>query len=140
MTLKVYDFHTKDKLSTNKYHNILMNSAMFFVLVSKDGKFKEFTFQIAKKYHYEPTYFNYVDFNINKVLEYNVLYDFIKNNKKLLCERWDLTEDEYIELKEGLKLVLIKEFSTCSIPRKVILETTVLFRIFINKVLRRIVG
>lgn len=139
MTLKVFDFHTKDKLSTNKYHNILMSSTTFYFLVSKNEEFKELSFQVPKRYHYESTYFNYVDFKIGKVIEYNIIYDFVKNNEELLKNKWNLTEEEYIELKEGLKLVLIREFSTCSIPRKVILETTVLFRIFINKVLRRIV-
>ena len=139
MTLKVYDFYTKDKLSTNRYHNILMNTCTFYILVSKDGGFKELDVTIPKKYNYESTYRNYVDFKQNKVIEYNVLYDYIKVNESSLSEKWNLTKDEFIELKEGLKLTLVREFSTCSVPRRVILETTVLFKMFINKILRRIV-
>lgn len=140
MALKVYDFHTKDKLSTNKYHNILMNTCTFYILVSKNEDFKELDVVIPKRYHYESTYFNYVDFKQSKVIEYNVLYDYIRNNEKSLSDKWGLKKEEFIELKEGLRLVLIREFSTCSIPRRVILETTVLFKSFVDKILRRIVA
>ena len=138
MTIKVHNFYTRDKLSTNRYHNILMSSAIFYILCAKDGHYKEFSCQIPKKYHYENIFFNYVDFPQNKINEFNVLSDFIKNNKTALIEKWGLSKDEYCELKYELKLCLIKAYSTCSFPRRVILEATVLFNLFVNRILRRI--
>ena len=140
MTLKIHDFYAKDKLSTNKYYNILMNNVTFYLLCNKDGHYKEFSCQISKRYHYENIYFNYVDFPQNKIIEYNVLIDFIKNNKELLMNKWNLSEEEFEDLKYELKFALIRAYSTCSFPRKVFLEATVLFNCYINKILRRIVG
>lgn len=140
MTLKLYNFYSPEKLSVNKHTNTLMANATFYLIFSKDGNFKEVTIQIPKKYHYEPVFFNYVDFSADKVNEYNVLDDFIGINQSSLKEKWSLSEEEYKQLKLGLKMTLIREYSTCSFPRKVILEARVLFDDFVNRILRRIFG
>lgn len=140
MALKVYSYYMKEKLSTNRYHNVLMNNATFYLIVNLDGEFKEWTIQISRKYHYENSLFDYVDFSLNKVLEYNVLADYIKNNEEALKDKWGLSDDEFLDLKDGLKLTLIREFSTCSFPRKVILEAKVLFKMFVRNFVRRLVG
>ena len=116
-----------------------MNMATFYIMLSVDGYFKEYSIQIPKKYHYEPTYFNYIDFPSNKIIEYNVLFDYVKNNEEALKDKWGLSDEEYHDLRDGLRLALIREYSTCSIPRRVLLETTVLFKIFVDRILRRIV-
>ena len=140
MSLKVYDFYTKDKISTNRYHNILMNGTLFYILVKMADTFKELDLQIPKKYHYEQTYFNYIDFSSNKVIEYNILFDFVKSNENLIKNKWGLSDEEFYDLRDGLKLALVREHSTCGFPRNVILETTVLFNFFVTRFLRRIVG
>ena len=118
----------------------MMSPADFYILLKLDDTFKEFSVQVPKKYHYETTYFNYVDFPANKVVEYNVLFDYVKTNANLLKDKWGLSDEEYNELKDGLKLALIREHGTCSIPRRVFLETTVLFKIWFDRILRRLVG
>ena len=138
MAVKVYDFYTKDKLSTNRYHNILMSSAVFYILLSTPKGFKELSVTIPKRYHYETTYFNYTDFVVNKVSEYNVLNDFLKNNEELLKEKWGLSKEELLEVREELKLVLVKMYSTCGFLRNALLEASVLFKVFVNRVLRSI--
>ena len=140
MTLKVYSFYIKEKLSVNRQTNVLINNATFYLIVSADGEFKEWSVQIPKKYHYEMTYFDFTDFTTNKALEYNVLLDYIKNNEESLKDKWGLCDEEYIELRDGLKLALIREFSTCSFPRKVILEAEVLFKMFADRFLGRMIG
>ena len=115
-----------------------MSSATFYVLVNFKGTFKEFVFQIPKKYHYETALFDYVDFATNKLLEYNVLVDYIKNNKIAIREKWNLSENEFAELIDGLKLVLIRDFSTCGLVRKIFLKTAVLLKGFVNRILRSV--
>ena len=137
MAVKVYDFYAKDRVSTNKYHNILMNSTTFYILLNTPKGFKELSITIPKRYHYETTYFNYTDFAANKVSEYNVLNDFLKNNEELLKEKWGLSKEELLEVREELKLALVRMYSTCGFPRNVLLEASVLFKVFVNRVLRR---
>ena len=137
MAVKVYDFYAKDRVSTNKYHNILMNSTTFYILLNTPKGFKELSITIPKRYHYEITYFNYTDFVANKVSEYNVLNDFLKNNEELLKEKWGLSKEELLEVREELKLALVRMYSTCGFPRNALLEASVLFKVFVNRVLRR---
>ena len=115
-----------------------MSSAMFYILLSTPKGFKELSITIPKRYHYETTYFNYTDFAANKVSEYNVLNDFLKNNEELLKEKWGLSKEELLEVREELKLTLIRMYSTCGFPRNVLLEASVLFKVFVNRVLRSI--
>lgn len=137
MTLQVHDFYTKEKLSTNRYHNVTMNNADFYILVSDDGKYRELSLQVTKKFHYERTV-GYGYFKINKANEFNVLVDFIKSNKALILSKWHLNNEDYLDLMEGLELALIRQHSTCSFARKCILEAKVLFKFLVQKLYRRL--
>lgn len=130
MTLKVLDFRTKDRISINRYRNVVMADACFIILVKEDEKFRELVVQIPKKYHYEKE-LNYGEFDVLKVTEYNVLTDYIKSNKFLIQEKWHLTEDKVEELLLELKLLLINNYSTCDSLRKIILRFSVLYKLFI---------
>ena len=136
MSLEVLNFYTKDKLSTNRYRNILMFGTTFYLLVKIGEDIKEFTLQVPKKYRYERIC-SYRDFVADKVTEYNVLVDFVKNGKELVTEKWGLSEEEYEELIEGLKSILIKDFCTCGALRKWFLSAAVRVRSFIRKLVRR---
>ena len=68
MQLQVHDFYAKEKLSSNRYHNILMANALFYILVSEDGDFKEWSISIPKRYHYERSV-NYGKFKVAKANE-----------------------------------------------------------------------
>ena len=137
MALQVHDFYTKEKLSTNRYHNVTMNNADFYILVSNDGKYRELSVQVTKKFHYERTV-NYGDFVVSKANEFNVLVDFIKSNKALIASKWHLSNEDYTDLLEGLELALIRQHSTCSFARKCFLEAAVLFKFLIQKVYGRL--
>lgn len=137
MTLRVHDFYTKEKLRTNRYHNVTMNNTDFYILVSNKGEYKELKLQVVKKFHYERTV-NYGDFDVNKANEFNVLVDFIRSNEALILSKWHLDKEGYLDLMEGLELALIKQHSTCSSIRKYFLEVGVLFKFLVQKVYRRL--
>lgn len=115
-----------------------MADALFYILYSKDGNYKECSIQIPKKYHYENTYYNYTDFIATKVMEYNVLFDYVKSNKDSLKEKWGLSEEDYIEIKEGLREVLIKEYFKGEILKYWTLLGTFLLKKFVRRLVRRI--
>ena len=138
MTLQVYDFYTKDKLSTNRYHNIMMSVALFYILIS-DGKgtFKELSLNVPKRYHYERTV-NYGEFEVGKANEYNVLVDFITHNENMLIEKWCLTSEGYCELIEGLEKVLVTRYSTCCDFKKWLMFASVCLKNFVKNLSRRV--
>ena len=138
MTLKVHDFYTKEKISTNRYHNILMQNCTFYILVSNEGNsFRELSLYITKKYHYERSV-SYGKFSINKANEYNVLVDYIHNNTKALKEKWHLTDIEFEELLEGLEKILVQRYSTGSGLSRWLLFAAVCIKLFMKKFNRRI--
>ena len=136
MSLRVHNFCTKDKLSTNKYHNILMGSALFYILVSKGEEFRELAVNITKKFHYE-RHVSYGDFDVTKANEYNVLVDFILSNKDSLIEKWHLEEGEIEDILEGLKLYLVENFSTCSGFKRIIWIAFVVLGGLLRRIIRR---
>jgi hypothetical protein len=58
--------------------------------------------------------------------------------EELLKEKWGLSKEELKEVREELKLALIRVYGTCGFPRKALLEASVLFKVFANRVLRSI--
>ena len=137
MALKVHDFYTKEKLSTNGFHNIVMANAVFYILYSVSDKFKELSIQIPKKFHYEKEV-NTKDFKTSKATEYNVLVDFIKNNVEGIREKGHLNKEEFKELLEGLYLVLLQRYCTKTLPVKYVTEAFALLKILVNRFMRRI--
>lgn len=137
MSLAVHNFCTKEKLVANRYHNLLLQNALFYIIVSKGEEFRELAVNISKKFHYE-RHVSYGDFETVKVNEYNVLVDFILNNKKELIEKWHLEEGEIEELLEGLKLCLIRDYSTCSGIKRYFLMLCVLLGALLQKFYRSI--
>lgn len=136
MTLKVLDFRTKDKMITNRYHNVMMANAYFIIFIEVCGKFKEFAVQVPKRYHYERT-LGYGNFLSSKVNEYNVLVDFIRNNEAHIKDKWHLSQEELEELLDGIKLCLIQEYSTCSKFKSFLLSLPI-FIAALLRIVRRI--
>ena len=137
MSLKVHNFYTKDKISTNRYHNILMQSCDFYVLVSSEGKFRELALQVPKKFHYE-RHASYGLFQQQKADEYNVLLDYIQTNEEAIKIKWHLEKGEYEDLVDGLKLSLIKNYSLCSDFEQFVKIAALLCVGFMRKVVRSI--
>ena len=134
MALKVLDFRTREKICTNRYHNVVMANAYFVILIEEDGKFRELAVQVPKKYHYERE-LNYGEFAALKVNEYNVLVDFIKTNRLLIQDKWHLSEEKIEELLLNLKLCLINGYSTCSPARQFLLRLSVLWNLCVRKLI-----
>ena len=134
MTIKVFDFRTTGKLSANCY-DALINSVTFVMMIDKDHSFKEFTVTIPKRYHFI-SLTKGSDYIVGKAREYNVLKDFIVNNKDMLCEKWGLNNIEYEELLEGLYECLIVEYGKASDFAK----WCMLLPITLKRIVRRIFG
>ena len=114
-----------------------MSGATFYILVSDEEDFRELSLLVTKKYHYERSV-NYGCFRVDKANEYNVLIDYIKSNEENLKERWGLSDEEFIELKEGLEKVLIERYSTGNLLNKWGLLCAFFLRILVKKFSRRI--
>ena len=134
MTIKVFDFRTVGKLSANCY-DALVNNATFVMMVSHDGEFKEFSVTIPKRYHFI-TLTERKKYIPNKAKEFDVLKDFIVDNKQMLCDKWKLNEREYEELLDGLQECLILEYGKFSKFMKAVL----LFPISLKRFVRRMFG
>lgn len=109
MTIEVFDFYTKEKLNVDKRHRLLLSNALFYVLLEVDGKSKEFSIQVPKKFHYD-RFYRYCDFVHGKVVEFSILIDFIKNNKELVQSKWCLTDKEYYRLITQLEYTFIRNY------------------------------
>lgn len=137
MSLKVHDFNIKDKLSTNRYSNVLMQNCDFYILVSSNGKFRELVLQVPKKFHYE-RHVAYSIFQQQKVDEYNVLVDYIQNNKNLIIAKWHLEEGEYEDLMDGLEIHLLRQYSICSDFERSVRIAALLCIKFLHRIVRSI--
>ena len=109
MAIKVFDFYTKEKLNVNKKHNLLLSNALFYVLLEVNGKNKELSVQVPKKFHYE-RFYEYKDFTFNKVVEFSILSDYIKWNQDLMKSKWGLTEEDYYELITQLEYAFLHNY------------------------------
>ena len=134
MTIKVFDFRTTGKLSANCY-DALINSVTFVMMIDKDHSFKEFMVTIPKRYHFI-SLTKGSGYIVGKAREYDVLKDFIVNNKDMLCEKWGLNNIEYEELLEGLYECLIIEYGKASDFAK----WCTLLPITLKRIVRRIFG
>ena len=134
MTIKVFDFRTVGKLSANCY-DALVNNATFVMMIDHNGAFKEFTVTIPKRYHFI-TLTQPREYIPNKAKEFDVLKDFIVDNKQMLCDKWKLNEREYEELLDGLQECLILEYGKFSKFMKAVL----LFPISLKRFVRRMFG
>ena len=111
MAVEVFDFYTKEKLNVDKKHNLLMSNALFYVLLEVNGKSKEFSVQVPKKFHYE-RFYKYSDFVRGKVVEFSILIDYLKCNKEVMKSKWCLSDKDYYRLLTQLEYAFIKNYHT----------------------------
>lgn len=136
MSLKVLDFYAASKPSINKLGKLLMQDALFCIMVEVRGVVKELATMVTKRYHYKE-YKNKENFIPQKVDEYNVLNDFLIYSKTRIKSKWDLSEEEYQSLIQGLERCLIERYSNCGFARKVLLLGQGIFRGLISSIKRR---
>ena len=136
MTIRVFDFRTTGKLSTNCY-DALVNNATFVMMIDHNGAFKEFTVTIPKRYHFI-TLTQPREYIPNKAKEFDVLKDFIVDNKQMLCDKWKLNEREYEELLEGLQECLILEYGKFSKFMKAVLLFPISLKRFVCRMFGRL--
>ena len=123
MTLDVIDFYTRKKLNTHPLFSVTMTETEFTMLVEHNGRMKEFVLVVPKKYAFKRTILKYEDFKALKLREYNVLSDFIVNNKSLAQVKWHLSDKEVEELVAGLEHCLIENYAVCGFMKRLVLTT-----------------
>ena len=129
MALTVFDFYSKDKVCVVRRGNFLLNNAIFYILIKKDGDIKELSVSVPKRYHFINAY-SKEDFRADKRDEYNVLSDFLKYNKDSLRGKWELNREDFMCLLRGLEEVLIESYSNSSWIVKLLLKGVVYFKYF----------
>lgn len=129
MTIRVFDFYSRDRVSVVRRGNFLMNNATFYILVKKDGEIKELSVSIPKRYHFVNSY-DTEEFRADKRDEYNILIDFIKYNKESLCNKWEFSELDFTSLTEGLEIAFINLYSKHGFLIKCLLKAWIVFKYF----------
>ena len=129
MTLTVFDFYSKDKVSVVRRGNFLLNNSIFYILVKKGEEVKELSVTVPKRYHFINSY-NAEEFRADKRDEYNVLVDFLKYNKGSLCEKWEFSELDFMSLLEGLEITFIDLYSKHGLFIKCLLKAWVVVKYF----------
>lgn len=109
MTLKVIGFYKKGKTAPSVY----LIDPIFYILVSKDKKVKEYTLKLSGKYWYVVSK-DLRDFKEEEYKNYKIIVDFLLgDNKERIRDSWGLTKEEYRELIYGLYFTLVKNYTTC---------------------------
>ena len=121
MPITVLDFYTRKKISTHPSFSITMTETEFTMLVEYEGEIREWVLSVPKKYPYKSSLFNPSDFKQIKLKEFNVLSDFIKNNERMVSEKWKLSDKTIKELPKALELCLIMNYTDCSLLKKIVL-------------------
>ena len=110
MTLKVIGFYKKGKTTPSVY----LIDPIFYILVSKDKKVKEYTLKLSGKYWYVVSK-DLRDFKEEEYKNFKIITDFLLgDNKERIRDSWGLTKEEYRELIYGLYFTLVKHYTTCS--------------------------
>lgn len=114
MTLNVIGFYRKGKTALITY----LVDPIFYILVSKDKKVKEYTLKLSGKYYYV-TPKNLRDFKAEEYKNFNIITKFLLGeNKDRIRDSWGLTKEEYRELIFGLYFLLVKQYATCGWLKK----------------------
>lgn len=127
MTLTVFDFYSKDKVSVVRRGNFLLNNTVFYILIKNGEEVKELSVNVPRRYHFINSY-NTEEFRADKRDEYNVLSDFLKYNEESLCEKWGFSREDFMCLLRGLEEVLIESYSNSSWIVKLLLKGVVYFK------------
>lgn len=129
MTLTVFDFYSKDKVSVVRRGNFLLNNTVFYILIKKGEEVKELSVNVPRRYHFINSY-NAEEFRADKRDEYNVLSDFLKYNEESLCEKWGFSELDFVSLAEGLEIAFIDLYSKHGSLVKCLLKAWIVFKYF----------
>ena len=137
MTLEVLSFYTKRKLKTQDAISLVVTSTYFHVLVKQEKKIRELIAYIPKKYSYRKT-LKSKEFDVDKLREYNVLFDFLKEAKERVMLKWYISEDSYEDLLLGLKLCLIEHDCKAPLLKKLLLKYKQVLEIKVRRIIRGI--
>ena len=135
MALEVLSFYTKRKLNVLDSLDIVATSVYFHILIKQDIKVRELVAFIPRKYRFKRT-LNSTNFEQDKLLEYNVLVDFIEDAEERLLPKWHISEEDLLELKEELLSCLIKNHCKCPAWKEVLLKYLHAAKIFILRLIR----
>ena len=137
MALEVLSFYTKRKLKTQDAIHLVMTSTYFHVLIRQGKKIRELIAYIPKKYTYRDI-LKSKEFDKEKLKEYNVLLDFLKEAKERVMLKWHISEESFEDLLLGLKLCLIEHDCTAAPFKKLLLKYEQILRIKVHRLIRGI--
>lgn len=110
MTLNVIGFYRKGR---NPFATYLLDP-IFYILVSKDKKVKEYTLKLSGKFYYTVPN-DLKEFKEEEYRNYKIITDFLLgDNKERIRDSWGLTKEEYRGLIFGLYFILVKNCTTCN--------------------------
>ena len=110
MALKVIGFYRRTK-NKNPFITALIDP-MFYILVSRDKKVREFTLKLSGKFSYIMPH-DLEGFDFEAFRNYNIITDFLLGeNRDRIRENWGLTKQEYRDLVFQLYFVLVRSYST----------------------------
>lgn len=135
LTLEVLSFYTKRKLNVLNSLDIVATSIYFHILIKQDVKVRELVAFIPRKYKFKRTLLS-SNFEQEKLLEYNVLVDFIEDAKERLIPKWHISEEDLLELKEELLTCLIQNHCSCPAWKEVLLKYLHTLKIVILRFIR----
>lgn len=119
MTLKVIGFYRRTK-NKNPFTTSLVDP-VFYVLVCRNKKVKEFTLKLLGKFSYL-TYDTPKGFDVDAYRNYSVITDFLLGKyRDTIRANWGLTRKEYRDLIFQMYFVLVKNHTNISLAKKVFL-------------------
>ena len=119
MSLKVIGFYRRIK-NKNPFTTALIDP-IFYILVSRNKKVKEFTLKLSGKFSYV-TPFDLENFEPEGYKNYNIITDFLLGeNRDRIRANWGLTVKEYRDLIFQLYYVLVRSYGKGSWLKKEVL-------------------
>lgn len=117
MPLEVIDFYIKEKVHTTPFR-VLVNSASFLICVLEDKVTKGLEVTVPAKYKFSRFLIS-KNYDQEALKQYNILVDYVLNNKKQLKDKWCLTNKRYDELLYGLRLCLAEKYSKGNLFKRI---------------------
>ena len=107
----VTDFYTKGNCRIHNTCALTMSEVTFIISTGFVGRQKDLELHIPKKYKFKRDFSVYSYVGFKKATEYNLLIDYLKQERQDLKVKWFICDDTYDELLTGLKICLLENYA-----------------------------
>lgn len=107
----VTNFYTKGSCRIHNIHALTMSEVTFIISTSFFGRQKDLEVHIPKKYKFKRDFSIYSYVGFKKGTEYNLLIDYLKQERQDLKVKWFICDETYDELLIGLKICLLENYA-----------------------------